>query len=66
MVRASANESSEWMEPSRTPSIDASGKVMVFASRHPIDADDVDNDDDLYVWVRGKAIVASRLVARPR
>ena len=59
MVRASADDSGEWMESSRTPSIDASGRVIIFASRHPIDDGDVKNDDDLYVWIRGRAIVAA-------
>jgi Tol biopolymer transport system component len=38
-----------WMEESATPAIDASGAVVVFASRHPISAGDVSNDFDLFV-----------------
>ncbi len=38
-----------WMEESATPVIDASGTVVVFASRHPISPGDVSNDFDLFV-----------------
>ena len=40
------------MEESATPAIDASGAVVVFASRHPISARDVVNDFDLFVRTR--------------
>ena len=53
MVRASLEEPDEWMETSHAPSLDASGRVLVFASRHPIGHEDSRNDDDLFVWVRG-------------
>jgi Tol biopolymer transport system component len=53
MVRASGDEGGEWLEPSRAPSLDASGTVMAFASRHPTDDDDIDNDEDLFLWVHG-------------
>jgi Tol biopolymer transport system component len=43
-----------WMEESGTPAIDASGAVVVFASRHPISAADVSNDFDLFVRSRSE------------
>ena len=52
MIHASRDETGVWMEPSRRPALDHSGRVLIFSSRHPIDDDDVDNDDDLYIWVR--------------
>ncbi len=52
-VRASVEEPDEWMEASHAPSLDASGRVLVFASRHPIGLDDWGHDDDLFVWVQG-------------
>ncbi len=52
MIHASRDETGVWMEPSRRPALDHTGRVLTFSSRHPIDDDDVDNDDDLYIWVR--------------
>ena len=52
MIRASGDETGAWMETSHGPSLDHSGRVLIFSSRHPIDDQDVDNDDDLYVWLR--------------
>jgi Tol biopolymer transport system component len=52
MIHASRDEAGVWMEPSRRPALDYSGRVLVFSSRHPIDDEDVDNDDDLYIWLR--------------
>ena len=52
MIHASRDETGVWMEPSRRPALDRSGRVLVFTSRHPIDDEDVDNDDDLYIWLR--------------
>jgi Tol biopolymer transport system component len=40
-----------WMEPSAAPSISGTGAVVAFSSRHPIDADDTQNDFDLFVWL---------------
>ena len=50
---ASTDETGEWMEPSRAPSLNGDGRVLVFASRHPIDHEAVRHDDDLFVWMRG-------------
>jgi Tol biopolymer transport system component len=38
-----------WLEESGAPAIDASGAVVAFTSRHPISAQDVSNDFDLFV-----------------
>jgi Tol biopolymer transport system component len=48
-TRISADGAGEWMEASRGPSIDGSGAVVAFASRHPIDALDRRDDYDLFV-----------------
>ena len=49
MARLSGDEGGGWMEPSQGPSIDGSGAVVAFSSRHPTDASDKKNDFDLYV-----------------
>ena len=46
---ASARE--PWWNASAGASIDDSGRVVAFSSRQPIDEDDLDHDDDLYVEV---------------
>ena len=43
-----------WMEPSIGPSIDRTGAVVAFASRHPLDQADARHDYDLFVWTRGQ------------
>jgi Tol biopolymer transport system component len=50
-IRASADGLDEWMEGSRAPSLDETGAVMVFASRHPLNDHDDANDEDLFVWL---------------
>ena len=59
-VRVSSDDGEEWMENSRAPSLDHSGRLLVFGSRHPVDAQDSDNDEDLFVvkgsGVRGSAV----------
>ncbi|HJZ75013.1 MAG TPA: hypothetical protein VKE51_24930 [Vicinamibacterales bacterium] len=52
LVRASADETGEWMEVSRRPMLDADGRVLIFSSRHPIEDADMSSDDDLIVQVR--------------
>jgi Tol biopolymer transport system component len=49
MTRVSGDPDEVWMEPSGGPSIDATGSVVAFSSRHPTDASDKRNDFDLYV-----------------
>jgi Tol biopolymer transport system component len=51
-VRISAGTVDEWMEHSRTPTLDDHGRVVVFGTRHPIDPRDEAFDEDLFVWVR--------------
>ncbi len=48
-IRASADGGEEWMESSRAPSLDETGRVIVFASRHPLNGHDEAHDEDLYV-----------------
>ncbi len=55
-ARMSGDAEGEWMEASRGPSIDGSGTVLAFASRHPIDTLDRANDYDLFVSVAASAI----------
>ena len=49
ITRLSGDGEEAWMEPSSGPSIDATGSVVAFSSRHPTDASDKRNDFDLYV-----------------
>jgi hypothetical protein len=51
MIRASADSGPAWLENSRGPSLDASGRVLVFTSRHPSDDGDDRHDDDVYRWM---------------
>jgi Tol biopolymer transport system component len=41
-----------WMEPSIGPAADGGGRIVVFASRHPLDQTDDRHDYDLFVWTR--------------
>jgi Tol biopolymer transport system component len=52
IVRLSSDPDSEWMEPSGSAALDASGRIIAFSSRHPIAADDTHNDFDLFVATR--------------
>jgi Tol biopolymer transport system component len=52
MLRASSDGTEEWMEPSRRPSLNTDGRVLIFSSHHPTGSDDAGGDDDLYVLVR--------------
>ena len=52
MIRASGDEKGAWAESSHAPALDHSGRVLVFSSRHPVDEQDVNNDDDLHIWQR--------------
>ena len=47
--RVSGAGPDEWMEPSRAPSLDASGRVIAFGSRHPRDDLDDGHDEDLFI-----------------
>jgi Tol biopolymer transport system component len=47
--RLSRDATRGWMEPSEAPAVDASGRVVAFSSRHPMDAADRGNDFDLFI-----------------
>lgn len=47
-IRVSVDHT-EWMEASGAPSLDHTGRVLAFGSRHPHDGDDVGRDLDLFV-----------------
>jgi Tol biopolymer transport system component len=55
VTRVSGDAAAGWMEPSTGPSLDETGALVVFSSRHPIDASDMENDFDLFVWLRAQA-----------
>jgi Tol biopolymer transport system component len=51
-IRASAGDGDEeWMESSRAPSLDGTGRVFAFGSRHPINGRAESHDENLYLWV---------------
>jgi hypothetical protein len=52
MTWISAGSAHGWAEESGAPQMDATGDVVAFTSRHPIDERDVANDFDLFVRVR--------------
>jgi Tol biopolymer transport system component len=49
LLRISRDTAGEWMAPSAGPAIDGAGALVVFSSRHPIDASDTANDWDLFL-----------------
>jgi hypothetical protein len=49
MVTISTDPLVAWMETSGGPAMDATGSVIAFSSRHPIDANDKANDFDLFI-----------------
>jgi Tol biopolymer transport system component len=51
-TRISTDGGEEWMENSRAPALDGSGRMVSFSSRHPIGRDDRDLDEDLFVKSR--------------
>jgi Tol biopolymer transport system component len=48
-IRVSGGAGGQWMEYSRAPALDESGRVVAFASPHPIGERDQAHDEDLYV-----------------
>jgi len=60
IVRISEDELGGWMEPSAGPSLDATGRVAAFSSRHPVDAADRARDFDLFV----RALAVSPVITR--
>lgn len=49
MIRGSADQTEEWMESSRGPSLNETGRVLTFASTHPGSVEDEEHDEDLFV-----------------
>ena len=45
-----SHDDGEWMENSRAPSLDDTGRVVAFGSRHPVNVRDEAHDEDLYVY----------------
>jgi Tol biopolymer transport system component len=48
-TRGSGDQPDEWMESSRGPSLDETGRVLTFASTHPISTADEKHDEDLFI-----------------
>ena len=59
ITRLSGDRDEAWMEPSTGPSIDATGSIVAFSSRHPTGVSDKGNDFDLYVASVHAATLAS-------
>lgn len=60
MTWISALPAGGWAEESAAPQLDASGEIVVFSSRHPIDDQDVSNDFDLFVRSPPASSMSSR------
>ncbi len=54
ITRLSGDQGEAWMEPSSGPSINGTGSIVAFSSRHPTDASDKRNDFDLCTLPRFK------------
>ena len=52
VTRRISRDHAGWAEPSIGPAIDATGSVIAFSSRHPMDALDDRDDFDLFIWTR--------------
>ena len=48
-VSGARADAGPWWEVSAGPALDATGRLIAFSSRHPIDASDVRHDFDLFV-----------------
>ena len=48
-ARASGEEREGWMESSRGPSLDQTGRLLTLTSRHPTSLGDEGNDEDLFI-----------------
>jgi Tol biopolymer transport system component len=51
ITRVSMGHEGGWMEESAAPALDATGNIIAFSSKHPIDAEDAGDDFDLFVRV---------------
>jgi Tol biopolymer transport system component len=60
MTRISGEPTGGWSEESSSPRLDASGEIVAFSSRHPIDEQDVSNDFDLFVRIGTPAASVTR------
>lgn len=65
MTRVSGDATGGWMAPSAGPAVDGGGDLVVFSSRHPIDASDTKNDFDLFLCAapsgtRGAGVLRER------
>jgi hypothetical protein len=54
MTLVSADSAGGWMEESGAPAMDASGRLVAFTSRHPLHAQDLANDFDLFVRISAR------------
>ena len=50
-VSGGTSASEPWWSASAGAAIDATGRVVVFSSRQPVDDADLDHDDDLFIEV---------------
>lgn len=62
ILRISRDTAGEWMAPSAGPAIDGAGALVVFSSRHPIDASDTENDWDLFLCAAPSGARGARLL----
>ena len=51
MIRISGGSEGGWPEESSAPQFDSAGEIIAFASRHPIDEQDISHDFDLFVRI---------------
>jgi Tol biopolymer transport system component len=63
VIRISRESAGGWPEESSAPQLDGEGGIVTFLSRHPIDADDIDNDFDLFVRIGISPIAVTRRLA---
>jgi Tol biopolymer transport system component len=64
IMRISAVPSGGWGEESAGPSLDATGTIVTFTSRHPIDERDLRNDFDLFVRIPGQIAAEEQRAGR--
>jgi Tol biopolymer transport system component len=66
-TRASRDREEEWMESSRGPSLDETGRMLTFASTHSRSLDDEEHDEDLFIVESSRDELTSigRFPARP-
>jgi Tol biopolymer transport system component len=57
--RVSGGADQAWWTASQAPAIDARGAAVAFPSKEPIDPRDVNNDFDLFLWLRPGSAASS-------